>query len=110
MELLLNIVTVSGEPLPGGSPLKVEVRDTSLADAPAVVLHQLRTVVPPGTRKRGLPVRLEVGSIPDGATVWVHVDTDRDGRVSKGDLVTVESYPVTSAPSQSLTVRVKKVR
>jgi len=109
MELFLNIVAFGGEPLPAGSPLKVEVRDTSLADAPAIVLHQLRAVVPRATRTTALPVKLEMASVPDGATVWVHVDTDRDGRVSKGDLVTVESYPVTSAPSQTLTVRVKEV-
>jgi uncharacterized lipoprotein YbaY len=110
VELFLNIVDSSGEPLPAGSPLTVEVRNTSLADAPAIMLHRLRTVVPPATRTTALPVRLELASVPDGTTVWVHVDTDGDGRVSEGDLITVESYPVRSAPTQTLTVRVKKVR
>lgn len=109
MELFLNIVDFGGQPLPAGKPLKVEIRDTSLADAPAVMLHQLTRVVPPATRTMTLPVKLELASVPAGTTVWVHVDMDGDGRVSKGDLVTVESYPVTSVPRQTLTVRVKKV-
>jgi uncharacterized lipoprotein YbaY len=82
VELFLNIVDYSGELLPAGSPLKVEVRNTSLADAPAIVLHQLRTVVPSATPTMSLPVRLELPSVPDGTTVSVHVDTDGDGRVS----------------------------
>lgn len=110
VELSLSIVAFSGEPLPAGSPVKVEIRDTSVADAPAIVLHQLRAAVPVATRTMTLPVKLNLASIPEGTTVWVHVDTDRDGRVSKGDLVSVESYPVTSAPSQTLTIRVKQVR
>lgn len=109
MELFLNIVDHGGQPLPAGKPLKVEIRDTSLADAPAVMLHQVNTVVPLVTRTMALPVKLELASVPAGTTVWVHVDMDGDGRVSKGDLITVESYPVTSVPRQSLTVRVKKV-
>ena len=52
---------------------------------------------------------LEVATVPDGTTLWAHIDVDRDGRVSKGDFVTVESYPITSAPKQSLTLRVKKI-
>ncbi|NGZ98257.1 MAG: hypothetical protein CV089_19390 [Nitrospira sp. WS110] len=109
MELFLNIVDFGGQPLPAGKPLKVEIRDTSLADAPAVTLHQMTTVVPPTTRTVVLPVKLELASVPVGTTVWVHVDMDGDGRVGKGDLVTVESYPVASIPRQTLTVRVKKV-
>ncbi len=108
MKVLLNIVAMGGEPLPPGSPLKVEIRDTSLADAPAVVLQQLRTVVPQ-VRVTAMPVTMELPSVPEGTTVWVHVDTDRDGRVSVGDFVSVESYPLTFAPAQTLTIRVKKV-
>lgn len=110
MELLINIVGFAAEPLPAGSPITVEIRDTSLADAPAIILHQLRSTVPSAGTTMAVPVRLGLAAVPDGTTVWVHVDTDRDGRVSQGDFVTVESYPVTSEPTQSLTVRVKKVQ
>jgi len=111
MELLLDIVGFGAEPLPAGSPITVEIRDTSLADAPAIILHQLRSTVPSAnTTTMAVPVRLGLAAVPDGTTVWVHIDTDHDGRVSQGDYVTVESYPVTSEPTQRLTVRVKKVQ
>ena len=109
MKLLLTIVGMGGELLPPGSPLTVEIRDTSLADAPATVLRQLRTDVPRVVPTTGVPVTMDLPAIPEGATIWVHVDTDRDGRVSKGDFVSVESYPVDLAPAQTLTIRVKKV-
>jgi uncharacterized lipoprotein YbaY len=110
LDLLLNIVGFTGEPLPAGSPAIVEIRDTSLADAPAKVLYQQRVVVPPTTTVMTVPVKAQLAALPDGTTVRVHIDVDHDGRVSRGDFVTVESYPVTSAPTQSLTVRVKKVQ
>jgi hypothetical protein len=109
MELFLNIVSFGVEPLPAGSPITVEIRDTSLADAPAITLLQLRSTVPSSNTTMAVPVRLELTAVPNGTTVWAHVDTDRDGRVSPGDFVTVESYPVTSEPTQKLTIWVKKV-
>ena len=51
--------------------------------------------------QEGLKAR-DAGGTP---TVWVHVDTDRDGRVSRGDYVTVQSYPA----SPQLRVVVKQV-
>jgi uncharacterized lipoprotein YbaY len=108
MTLQLTIVSAGGEPLPPGSPLRVELRDTSFADAPAVVVKKVETTVPKTGRTTSVSVSMEVTTIPDGSTVWAHVDVDRDGRVSKGDLISVESYPVT-ATTQKTTIRLKKV-
>lgn len=105
----VNITGFSGEVLPPGCPLKVELRDTSTQDVAAVVLKQVQARVPKANRTTAVRVTLEVASVPDGTTMWAHIDVDGDGRVSKGDFVTVESYPITSALTQSLSVRVKRV-
>jgi len=105
----VNIINSSGEAFPPGCPLKVELRDTSMQDVPAIVVKQAHTSVPKEGRTTAVPVTLEVARVPDGTTLWAHIDVDRDGGVSKGDFVTVESYPITSAPKQSLTLRVKKI-
>ena len=109
MLIEVNIIGFSGEAFPPGSPLKVEIRDTSLQDVAATVLKQVRANVPRADRVTAVPVRLQVDRVPDAATLWAHIDVDGDGRVSKGDFVTVQSYPITFAPTQSLTVRVKRV-
>lgn len=109
MKLQLTIVSSGGEPLPPGSPARVELRDTSLADAPAVLLHRVDMVVPKLGRTTALPVTFDFTAVPDGTTVWVHLDVDRDGRVSKGDYITVASYPVANQPLQSLLIRVRKL-
>ena len=109
MLIKVNIVSSSGEAFPPGSPLKVELRDTSMQDVAAIVVKQVHASVPKADRTTEVPVTLEVATVPDGTTLWALVDVDRDGRVNKGDFVTVESYPITLAPTQSLTVRVKKV-
>ena len=107
--MTLKITIVGDAPLPPGSSVAVEIRDTSLADAPAIVLHRVTVDVPKARRTMKVTVPIVLTTVPDGTTVWAHVDADRDGRVSKGDYVSVESYPVTLAAAQSLTVRVKKV-
>ena len=40
MTVHVTIVRADGQPLPPGSPVRVEIRDTSLADAPAVMLKR----------------------------------------------------------------------
>lgn len=45
MTLKLIVVRSDDAPLPPGSSVRVEVRDTSLADAPAVTLHRARVSV-----------------------------------------------------------------
>lgn len=109
MELLLTLVPAGGEPLPAGCPLTVEVRDTSLADAPATLVARVRTVIPPVEGAGGVRVRMALPAVPDGATVWAHVDADGDGRASRGDWVTTQSHPVARAGTQSLTIRLTKI-
>lgn len=44
-----------------------------------------------------------------GLTAWAHVDVDGDGRVSKGDWVTVQSYPVPGGVAARVAVSVRRV-
>jgi len=108
MKLDIASESAGGEALPPGSAARVEVRDTSLADAPAKLLKRVIVHVPK-RRTTKLNVLIEISAVPDGTTVWAHVDVDGDDRVSQGDYVSVESYPVTRAATQKLTIRVRKV-
>lgn len=109
MTLELTIVCADGTPLPSGSTVNVEVRDTSLADAPAVTLRKASVDVPHTGRTNTVKMPVELTTVPDGTTVWAHVDVDGDRRVSLGDYVSVESYPVRSVAQQTMTIRVKRV-
>ena len=108
MALQLTIVAAGDEPLPAGSPLRIELRDTSYADAPAKLLKRVDTTVARRGRTTTVSVPLDA-EVPDGATVWAHNDVDRDGRVSSGDFLSMESYPVTSA-AQKITIRLRRVK
>jgi uncharacterized lipoprotein YbaY len=109
MKLQVVVTSYEGAPLPAGCPVRVELRDTSVADAPAVLVHQAKATVPARGRTSTIELTIKVAAVPDGTTAWAHIDVDRDGRVSKGDYVCVESYPVANLPIQSLAIRVKKV-
>ncbi|HEX8851055.1 MAG TPA: YbaY family lipoprotein [Gemmatimonadaceae bacterium] len=88
---------------PEGTPstpitLIVQVEDVSRADAPSLVVAELRRS---GVRlSPGDEVPFEV-DVPAGVidpkhhySVRVHVDASGSGNMSRGDLITTQSYPV----------------
>src|SRR5215831_3208512 len=75
----------------------VRVDETSRADAPAsrlaeVVLHGVSIF--PGSPPLGFTMRDLVPRASGRYLVRVHADVDGDGRVSRGDYISMQSYPV----------------
>lgn len=89
--------------------MRVQARDTSLEDAPATTIAETVSAVQRGTSAELGAVELHVGDLPRHATVWAHVDVDRDGRVSPGDFVTTAAYAVPTEEGGRVDVRVRKV-
>jgi uncharacterized lipoprotein YbaY len=92
----------------------VRVEEASRLDAPASRIAEvaLRGVhVFPGSPAIPFTVR-DVFSVPSGRyVVRVHVDVDGDGQVSRGDYVSVQSYPVlTGAAADIVAIVVREVR
>ena len=107
MTLYLTVVSPAETP-PPGTPLRVEIRDTSYADAAARLVASQTTTVP--ATGQPITVSIKLDRVPDGCTVWAHADVDGDGRVSSGDFITMESFPVqTSGSEQRTTIRIRKV-
>jgi len=109
MRLALTIVAADGAELPAGSAVSVQLRDTSFEDAPARVLDEWAQTVP--EHAQSLPLQVEIADdlIDAGdATWWVHVDSDGDGRLGRGDYVTMQAYPLRSGDA-ALTLQVKKI-
>jgi uncharacterized lipoprotein YbaY len=100
-----------GELPPPGTPVHVELRDTSVADAAAVVVASADTVVA-GTGPQLATVRLPAAHASSRLTVWAHADVTRSGDVSVGDYVTTQSHPVPSGELQParLPVTLRRVR
>jgi hypothetical protein len=72
------------------------------------VLGEARSEVAAGNGSRLAVLQLELSRAAITSTVWAHVDCDRDGRVSQGDLITTESFPIPPDGS-ALTVRVRAI-
>lgn len=109
---MLVVVEVWAEDLerpPEGIPVRVEARDTSLADAPSEVIAAADGTVRGRLGKWLETVELSLPRVPAVCTIWAHVDVDRDGRVSAGDLITVASYPVPAREEARVQVGVRKV-
>lgn len=92
-----------------GSPIHVQVRDTGLADAPAIVVGEASGTVQRSSGDLLETLRVTVPELPRHATIWVHVDVDRNGKVSSGDYLTVVSYPVPNTQNPTVHVAVKRV-
>ena len=112
IDSMLVIVDISAErdERPAiGAPIHVEVRDTSLADAPATTVSATDGVVRGQLGSWLDTVELDVPRLPVHGTVWAHVDADRDGRVSRGDFITTAAYPVSPGEETRVAVTVRKV-
>ena len=104
----------AGESPPPGTPVRVELRDTSLADAPAVVLARAEGVVSdePGQCLTTVELESDAQRPTAGLTVRAHVPVAGSESVSPGDYVTMQSHPVPSPEQQPgrLAVTVRPVR
>jgi hypothetical protein len=102
-------VSAAGETRPSaGAPVLVQILDTTYQDAPATVLAEARGVVSAqGEVLASMELALEARA-PD-TTVWAHVDLDGDGRVSGGDYITTQSFPVPAGERPRVRAVVKRV-
>jgi hypothetical protein len=89
------------------------VQDTTRSDAPAetvaeAVLRGIR--IKPGSSSVRFTLR-HVHLAPGRRyTLRAHADLDGDGRVSRGDHISTQSYPILpGTPSQNLTVVMREV-
>jgi hypothetical protein len=96
--LLVEVVVEGLDRPPVGTPLRVEVRDTSQADVEAPLVAEARAEVT-GEQSSWLQ-NVEV-EVPDASvdprgrlTAFAHVDVDGDGAIGSGDFITTQSFPV----------------
>jgi uncharacterized lipoprotein YbaY len=88
-------------PAVSGATLYVRLQDVSYADAPARLIAE--QVIPDVSWSGKGPHRVEFaleGSVPDERAdyaVAAHLDVDGDGRVSRGDYLSLERHPVRAA-------------
>jgi uncharacterized lipoprotein YbaY len=108
-------IKFAGKPdLPASAKTYVRLLNTSLADAPSRVVAE--QVIDQTARflSKGEKVSfvLEPNSIDerDTYTVSVLVDIDGDGKISRGDYISMQSYPVLTFGSPTeVTIEVKLV-
>jgi hypothetical protein len=89
--------TISGEIVfPNNAPKRkagrvtIELHDISVADAPSKMLAQTRLEDVPVRPNEHLPFKIKVPHDTKGTAFRVHVDWDKDGSVSAGDLLTTQ--------------------
>jgi len=93
----------------------VRLEDVSLADAPSRVVAQevLRNVSLDEENPLPVSFSLRCPALDERAmyTLAVHTDVNGEGRVTPGDYITMESYPVSASRScVQVTVHVRPVR
>lgn len=107
--VVVEVVSEGAERPPAGSPVRVEVRDTALADAEAPLLAEARSEVSGGVSTWLATVEVDAPTAASEGvhrpSVFVHVDVDRDGTLSAGDFITTASHPV--APTSAGEIRLQ---
>jgi uncharacterized lipoprotein YbaY len=106
-----GVIKIAGNPdLPASAKAYVRLLNTSMADAPSAVVAE--QVIDHLRKDEKVTFRLEPNAIDERATytVSVLVDLDGDGKISKGDYISMQSYPVLTFGSPSeVTIEVKQV-
>ena len=113
MELAVEIVAAVGTDIPADATCRVEVRDVTLQDAPSVTLEAV--TIPVGGKAPTMMVRATFN--PDTSrperrdlTVWAHLSMDGTDRVTPGDYLTTQAYPVPrDAEKAAIQVDLRKV-
>ena len=99
--------------VPSGARLYVRLLDVTFTDAPSrTVAEQVLTLARGRAGERRLAFSLELETIDSHRTyiVSAHADLDGDGSISRGDWMTMESYPVlTLGNADRVDVIVKRV-
>ena len=109
MLLTVEILMEGQKRPPVGSPVRVQVRDTSLADAPSVTVKETLGAAR-GQHGPWLETALiDLDRLPRGSTIWAHVDVDNNGRVTPGDCVITASYPAPVGEDTQMQVEVRLV-
>jgi hypothetical protein len=108
VRVIVNVSIHGPDRPPPGVAVRVEARDTSLQDAAAVIVGRATASVDPG-EPRLASVEDTIDPMPDMCTAWVHVDVDGDGRVSAGDYITMEAFPVPPRDGAEVEVVVRRV-
>lgn len=109
MQIVIDVVCPGPRRPPPGSPVLVEVRDTSLADAPSVLVADVVVAVAESSGTRLATASIDLPEVPRGATVRVHIDVDGDGQVSVGDFVSTASHPIPDGQVAHVEVPVRPV-
>jgi uncharacterized lipoprotein YbaY len=97
-----------------GATVHILLEDVSFQDAPSKLITEqtIKNVSHDNIDQQKIEFVI-YGNIVDTQadySIRVHGDVDKDGRISKGDFVTVQSYPVlTHGPPDNLLVTVKEV-
>jgi hypothetical protein len=127
MRIIVRLFARDDDRPAAGSPIHVQARDTTYEDGPAPVIASAEGCVRgsgeeqpeegeepsgvDGSKAQGAldVVELTVDSLPDSARVWAHVDVDGDGRLSKGDFVTMFAYPIPATDVAEMDVEVRRI-
>jgi hypothetical protein len=106
MELTVEIVATGLSGPPAGAPVIVQIRDAGLQDESSTTVAEAR--VTSAQCAAGEPfarAQLQVETGGGYPIVWVHVDVDESGDVTKGDFITMQSYPVRAGGTMRVEVR-----
>lgn len=109
MVVIVEVSVAGPDRPPLGTEVTVQVRDVTLADASSELVAETKAKVRGQVGNWLDTVELEVPRRPAASTIWAHADVDADGRVGKGDFITMESFPLPAGEEVRVPITIRKV-
>jgi hypothetical protein len=84
--------------LPSAACLRIEIRDTSLMDAPSITLASVQLYADQVSKRSVIngEITLPENSSPKATvTLWAHLSLSGENQIHKEDFITTKSFPIT---------------
>lgn len=97
----------------GGSVAYIRILNAEKADVESKIIAETNILIPDGLKSsKNIPFEIEIGEIEfnRNCILFAHLDLNDDKKISLGDYITMQSYPLNREPFYFYNIELHRVK